>query len=87
MFIDKYTIPHVRAVPATRMRACHLQLNAIHTLSSSIESAFTHSYFSKTNYTRANLIFWVCLAPKNQFLPHILSRLGCIWHLSAGLPD
>ena len=66
---DKYKIPHLQYVPATRMLACHLQLNAIHTLAlvASIGSAFTHyPYFSKFNYNRTDLIFWMCMAFRNQ---------------------
>ena len=59
--VDKYKIPHLQYVPATRMLACHLQLNAIHTLGASDPLSSIILYFSKTNNTRADLIFWVCI--------------------------
>ena len=57
-FIEKYKIPHLKYIPATRMLACHLQLDAtqhtLHMLHQSIRSAFGQNpYSSKTNYVRS----------------------------------
>ena len=54
-------------VPATHMLTRHLQLNAIHTTVASDPLSHTVLYSNKTNHTRTDLMFWVCMTLRNQF--------------------